>query len=152
MEIKTKTDQKAIAIEMAEAISSFDITKVADFLKDDGEYYIQDEKNEIVLTNKVNFLNWLKDCLDEFLFVNEDRTKLNYYVDQCLYCRIGNPVIIFENGRFPVFTRELWEKEKCGLMLEFRDNLISDISFCFMFAKTDNPYLFEKECRRRLYQ
>jgi hypothetical protein len=145
MEIKTRTDQKAIAIELAEAIASCDITKVADLLKDDGEYYIQDEKNEIVLTNKVNFLNWLENCLDEFLFVNEDRNRLNYIIDQCLYCRIGNPVIIFENGRFPVFTRELREKEKCGLMLEFRDNHVSDISFCFMFVKTDNLYLFERE-------
>jgi hypothetical protein len=148
MDAKIITDQKTISIVLAEAIAQFDITKVADLLKDDGEYSIQDEKNEIVPTNKGSFLNWLGSCLDEFSFVNEDITRLDYFIDQCLYCRIGNPVIIFENGRFPVFTRELWEKEKCGLMLEFRDDLVSDISFCFMFANTDNPYLFERECRR----
>ena len=43
-------------------------------------------------------------CFDEFLLVNEDQTQLKYIIDQCLHCRIGNPVIIFENGRFPVFT------------------------------------------------
>lgn len=144
------TEQKTIAIALAEAIAQFDITKVADLLKDGGEYSIQDEKNVIVHTTKDRFLIWLERCFDEYLSVNEETTRLNYYIDQCLYCRIGNPVIIFENGRFPVFTRELWEKEKCGLMLEFRDNLVSDISFCFMFATTDNPYLIEKKCLRHL--
>ena len=148
MDAKIITDQKTIAISLAEAIASFDITKVADLLKDDGEYYIRDEKNEIVPTNKGSFLNWLERCFDEYLFVNEDRTRLDYFIDQCLYCRIGNPVIIFENGRFPVFTRELWEKEKCGLMLEFDGDLVSGITFCFLFLQTDNPYLFEKSCKR----
>lgn len=148
MDAKTIFDQKTIAITLAEAILSFNITKVGDLLKDDAEYSIQDEKNEIVPMDKVNFLYWFERCLDEYLSVNEDTTRLNYYVDQCLYCRIGNPVIIFENGRFPVFTRDQWGKEKCSLMPEFRDNFISDISFCFMFAKSDNHYLFEREYRR----
>jgi hypothetical protein len=117
-------------------------------LVENGEFSIQDEKEEIVLTNKVNFLNWLSGYFDEFLFVNEDRTKLIYIIDQCLHCRIGNPVIIFENGRFPVFTRSLGDREKIGLMLEFKDNLISDISFCGLFVRTDNPFLFETICSR----
>jgi hypothetical protein len=82
-------------------------------------------------------------CFDEYLCVNEETTRLNYIIDRCLYCWIGNPVIIFENGRYPVFTRNSWEREKCGLMLEFKDNLVSDISLFFMFVDTDNPYLFE---------
>jgi hypothetical protein len=135
MDTKIKTDQETVTLALAEAIVSFDIIKVADLLKDDGEFCVQDEKNEIVPTNKVNFLNCLERCFDAYLSVNEETTRLNYSIDRCLYCKIGNPVLIFENGRFPVFTRELWEKEKCGLMLEFRDNLFSDISFCFMFAK-----------------
>jgi len=151
MDAIIKTDQKTITLELANAIASFDITKVGDLLKEDGEYSIQDEKDEIVPTNKANFIKWLSDCIDEFLFVNEDRTKLNYIIDQCLHCRIGNPVIIFENGRFPVFTRDPWQREKCGLMLEFDHNLVSDISLCFLFLKTDNPFLFEKKCSRLGY-
>lgn len=151
MDTIIKTDQKTIAIELADTIATFNIAKVADLLSEKGEYYIQDEKDEIILTNKVNFLNWLSDCIDEFLFVNEERNQLNYIIDQCIYCRIGNPVIIFENGRFPVFTRDPWQREKCGLMLEFDDNLISGITFCFLFLKTDNPFLFEKKCSRSDY-
>jgi hypothetical protein len=151
MDTIIKTDQKTIAIELAETIATFNIGKVSDLLSENGEYNIQDEKDEIVLTNKVNFINWLSDCIDEFLFVNEERNQLNYIIDQCLHCRIGNPVIIFENGRFPVFTRDPCQRGKCGLMLEFDDNLISEITFCFLFLKTDNPFLFEKRCSRPGY-
>jgi hypothetical protein len=150
METITKTNQKTIAIELAEIIATFNIAKVADLLSENGDYCIQDEKDEIIKSNKDNFLKWLGDCIDEFLFVNEDRKQMNYIIDQCLHCRIGNPVIILENGRFPVFTRDPWQREKCGLMLEFDDNLVSGITFCFVFLHTDNPYLFEKKCRRHL--
>jgi hypothetical protein len=150
METLIKKDQKTIAAELAETIATFNIAKVVDLLSENGEYCTQDENDEIVITNKVNFLKWLSDCIDEFLFANENRTELNYIIDQCLHCRIGNPVIILENGRFPVFTRDPWQREKCGLMLEFDDNLISGITFCFLFLKTDNPFLFEKRCTRHL--
>jgi hypothetical protein len=150
METITEKDQKTIATELAEAIASFNITKVAGLLLEKGQYCIQDEKDDIIISNKVNFINWLSNCIDEFIFVNEERNRLNYIMDKCLHCRIGNPVIIFENGRFPVFTRDPWQREKCGLMLEFDDNLVSGITFCFVFLKTDNPYLFEKKCSKHL--
>jgi hypothetical protein len=41
-------------------------------------------------------------------------------------------------------TPIIGRQEACGLMLEFRDNLVTDISFYFMFANTDNPYLLRK--------
>lgn len=148
METITIKDQDIIVTELVNAIVSFDIAKVADLLKEDGEYSIQDENDEIVFSNKVGFLKWLGDRFDEFLFVNEDRSQLNYIVDRCSYCRIGNPVLIFENGRFPVFTRKFWEMEKCGLMLEFKDNLVSDISFCFIFLTAENPCNYERRCTR----
>jgi hypothetical protein len=150
METTTKTDQKTIVIELANAIASFNIEKVAELLSEKGEYCIQDEKNEISISNKSSFINWLSKCFDEYQSTNNCQPKLNYILDQCLHCRIGNPVIILENGKFPVFTRDLAEREKCGLMLEFDDNLVSGITFCFVFLKTDNPYLFEKKCNRPL--
>jgi hypothetical protein len=151
MTTKTHTDQEIITNAFAEAITTFDKTKVADLLSENGEYQIQNEKEERIEANKPDFLKWLSDCIDEFLFVNGDRTRLEYSIDQCLYCRIGNPVILFENGRSPVFSRGMGDREKFGLMLEFKDNLVSDISFCYLFMKTDNPYLFEKRCSRLSY-
>jgi hypothetical protein len=148
METLIKKDQKSITIELADAIASFNIDEVAKLLADNGKYCVQNEKEEIVVSNKASFINWLSSSFDEFVFVNDGKTKLNYVLDQCLHCKIGNPVIILENGKFPVFTRDLADREKCGLMLEFEDNLISGITFCFVFLHTDNPYLFEKKCSR----
>jgi hypothetical protein len=39
-------------------------------------------------------------------------------------------VIIFENGTFPVRTKYPREREKCGLMPEFKEDLICGITFC----------------------
>jgi hypothetical protein len=151
METLIIKDHKTIAKELAEAIASCNIDKVADLLKEDGEYSIQDEKEETVFANKAVFLKWLMNCFDECSFVNEDHSHLNYIIDKCSYCRIGNPVLIFENGRFPVMSRNPWESSKCGLMLEFRDNLVSDISFCYIFLSSENPFNYEKKCSKSKY-
>jgi hypothetical protein len=66
MDAKIITDQKTIAKALVEVIATFDITKVADLLNDDGEYCIQNEKNEIIPTSKTIFLNWLENCIDDF--------------------------------------------------------------------------------------
>lgn len=150
METLIKTDKEIITKELANAIASFDIAKINELLLDDGEYCIQDEKDETVLSNKTNFIKWLSSCFNEFLSAREDCTGLNYIFDRCSYCRIGSPVIIFEDGKFPVFTRNSCEREKCGLMLEFDGNSISGISFCYLFLTTDNQFHFEKKCKRQL--
>lgn len=150
METIIITDQEIITLELANAIATFDIAKVAEQLSDHGEYCIQDGKEETVLANKTTFLAWLSNCFDEYLSANEDCLSLNYIVDRCSYCRIGNPVIIFENGKFPVYTTKPWHREKCGLMLEFKDNLVSDISFCYLFLTSDNQYHFENKCKKHL--
>ena len=143
------TNQRTLTIELAEAISKFNIDDFEKLLSENGEFQILNDKDETIIRKKSDFITWLNNCFDEFMQANEDRNQLEYTVDSCLHCRIGNPVIIFENGRFPVFTRKSWEREKIGLMLEFGDNLICGITFCGVFLKTDNPFHFETECARR---
>lgn len=149
METIIATNQKTLTIKLAEAITSFNIAEVELLLSENGEFQILDDKDETIISKKDGFIKWLNYCFDEFTLANEDCDQLDYTIDQCLHCRVGNPVIIFKNGRFPVFTRNSWEREKIGLMLEFDDNLISGITFCGFFLQTDNPFLFEKECARR---
>lgn len=150
METLIRIDQEIITTELANAIASFNIAKIADLLSENAEYCIQNEKEETVLANKTTFLAWLSNCFDEYLSANEDGTRLSYVFDRCSYCKIGNPVIIFEDGKFPVFTKNSWEKEKCGLMLEFDGNMISGISFCYLFLTSDNQFHFEKKYKRHL--
>lgn len=148
METIIETNQKTLTIAMAEAISGLNISVVGSLLKENGEFQILNEKDETLVSNKNGFITWLSSCFDEFTTANEDCNQLDYTIDQCLHCRIGNPVIIIKNGRFPVFTRNSWEREKIGLMLEFDYDLISAITLCGFFLKTDNPFLFEKEYAR----
>jgi hypothetical protein len=63
MDSKIITDQEITVSALAEAIAAFDITKVADLLKDEGEYPIQAEKNEIVHTTKDDSSNGWKFAL-----------------------------------------------------------------------------------------
>ena len=114
METIKKTDQDTITLELANAIATFNISKVEVLLSEKGEYNIQDDKDEIVVSDKAHFIDWLISRIDEFSYVNDDSTQLNYKIDQCLHCKIGNPVIIFENGRFPIITRYPWQREKCA--------------------------------------
>lgn len=148
METIIATNQRTLTVELAEALAEFNIDVVGNLLSENGEFQILDDKDETIISNKNGFVRWLKDCFDEYTTVNEDCKKLEYTIDQCLHCRVGNPVIIIGNGRFPVFTRNSWDREKIGLMLEFKDEMISDITFCGLFLQTDNPFHFEKECAR----
>lgn len=151
METITKKDQETLTIELANAIASFKIDKVAELLSEKGEYCTLDEKTETVIVGKASFIDWLSKCFASFLSTAEGKGNLKYTIDQCLHCRIGNPVIIFENGTFPIKTMTLADREKCGLMLEFDDNLVCGITFCFVFLHTENPFLFErKKCSRHL--
>jgi hypothetical protein len=100
METIIKTDLFAIATELAERIARFNISDIADLLSENGEYCIQNENDEIVTANKATFLNWLGICINEFLCANEDRIQLNYTIDQCIHCRIGNPVITLKTADF----------------------------------------------------
>jgi len=73
--------------------------------------------------------------------------------DNAIISALQNPLfhIFREPGTYQinsVFTREPWQREKCGLMLEFDGNLVSGITFCFVFLHTDNPYLYEKKFNR----
>lgn len=146
METIISTNQKTLTLELAEALSEFNIDVVGNLLLDNGEFQILDDKDETIISDKAGFILWLMKCFDEYISVNEDCKRLDYIIDQCLHCKVGNPVIIIDNGRFPVFTRNSWDREKIGLMLEFKNKMISDITFCGFFLKTDNPFQFEKRC------
>lgn len=139
--------QKKLVQELAEAIATGNIHLIHDLLDEDGGYIITDSKFELQETDKYGFLNWIKPLMEDRGLDFEN--KLTYNFDQCMHCQIGNPVILFDEGRFPVATKESWEKEKLGLMIEFEGEKISGISICGSFLHRDNPYNFEESCRKK---
>ena len=146
-----KTCEKTIITELAEAISTFNLDEVSKLLSDNGDFETQNDKDDIVLTNKVNFLDWLKECINEFLIDNKSHHRLEYTVIQCLHCVTGNPIIIFDNGKFPVFPKNKGQNEKNGLLIKLDDNKITGIELCLLVMKTENPFIYEKRCIRTGY-
>ena len=143
MWLLTKTGRINVTDQLAEAIASLDIDKVADLLSEKGEYWIKDEKNEVIITGKSTFLNWLNDCFSKFLSTNRHRRKLKYNIVKCLHCMTGNPIIIYENERFPVFIHNPWRKEKLGFMVEIADSHVTRIILCLLILKSEDPFIYE---------
>jgi hypothetical protein len=137
-------DRKELTIELAEAISFFEVNALPGLLHDEGKFAITKRSGKSTSVNKTEFLSWMKKQMMKFRKNNPGITKLSYILDQSLYYKLGDPVIIFENGIFPVHQTQSFQKEKIGLSLEFEDKRISRITFCEFFVETENFYLFEK--------
>lgn len=131
-EIKT-TD---IAIEFANATKLNDIQLLNSLLHDDGVFEIQDTENETIEVNKNEFLKWYKTKLNTMPI-----TKITY--DQCMFCSIGNSVVIFNDGQFPRTIKDSSERSKTGIMIDIKDHKIITLKFCFLFLNTENRYKFE---------
>ena len=102
--IVVNKEQKELARKLADSISTGDINQVHELLDDEGEFTISDSNLELVITDKYGFLNWIKPFFMERNLSSVN--KIDYTIDQCLFCKIGNPVIIFEDGKFPIKTKE----------------------------------------------
>jgi len=130
--IKTKD----ISIEFANAVKLKEINLIENLLSDTGTFSIQDSELETQEANKSQFIKWFRQKLKRVVIYKVD-------FDLCLHCMIGNKVVLFNDGKFPRTIQHNYERSKTGLMLEIEDDKISSISFCFVFAKTENLYQFE---------
>lgn len=137
MNSKSKLEKEIIA-KFIFALETFNIELLTNLLYENGKYEIQDLQLETIESNKQSFLNWIEEKLKQ--------TKINTIThDQCLHCKIGNPVVILNNGKFPRNIKDSSERSKTGLMLEIENEKISQIKFCYTFTKTENRYQFECE-------
>lgn len=107
-----------------------------DILSDDGVFTIQETNLDTQEVDKQTFIDWI-------LSKRKVLESLNYNFDQCTFCRIGNPVCIFNDGSFPKQPKDDSEKVKTGLMFVTNDNMIEEIRFCYSFISTDNGCGFE---------
>jgi hypothetical protein len=148
MRSKIKTYEKTIISELAEAISSFDIAGIEILLSKDGKFAVQNEKYDIIISEKDEFLHWLTGCYRKFSFSRIFRRKLNFTIVQCLHCATGNQIIVFEEGKFPVFSGNQAKNEQSGLVIKSDNGKITGIDFCFLVMKTESPFIYEKRCLR----
>lgn len=132
----TKIKTQNIAVEFAKATKQKNIELLYSLLDEEGEFEIQDVKNETVEANKSVFLKWYKTKLEA-----TNITEIVY--DQCMFCQIGNSVVIFNNGEFPRLIKDSSERVKTGIMIDAKNGKITTLKFCFSFIKTENKYKFE---------
>lgn len=140
-------DETKIA-ELAEAISSFNIAGVATLLSDEGKFAVQNEKFEITISGKDDFIHWLSGCYSRRYFAGIFRKRLRFTIVQCMHCVTGNPIIVFEEGKFPVFSGTQAKNEQSGLVIKTNENKITGIDLCFLVMKTESPFIYEKRCLR----
>ena len=146
MSSEIKTYERTIITELAEAISSFNTARVAALLSDEGKYAVQNSDFRIVITDKSEFIRWLKGCFSKILFAGKFRRRLSFTIVQGLHCVTANPIIIFERGRFPVFSGNQAKNEQSGLVIKSEENKITGIELCFLVMKMKSPFIYEKRC------
>jgi hypothetical protein len=139
-----KTYKKNIIAELAEAIASFNISGVASLLSDDGRYSVQNGDYEILVSDKGAFICWLNECYGKFLFRGRFSRRLSFNIVKCLNNIGGNHIIVFDEGRFPVLSRNQAKNEQSGMVIKFDENTITGIEFCYLVMKTESPFIYEK--------
>jgi hypothetical protein len=138
---KTKpiSDHKDLVEKFAKALAHYRVDMIEQLLSEDGEYnYYDIDGEEEEEGDKQGMIEYLKRVCEPLLFTASEPATVEY--DQCLFCKVGNPVVLFNGGTFPHNPIEFYERNKQGLMLEFKDDLICGITFCGTFIKTENDY------------
>ncbi len=120
----------------AESLAAFDIETLTTLLHDKGIYPDIVNSNSEKTVKKDIFLNMLTWKFNEEKKAGNN--SVDYYIDQCNYCKKGCNAFIFEEGKFPVKRTSIPFKEKSGLVLIFKEDKIFEINLCTQFLKTKN--------------
>ncbi len=139
-----KTCNKSVTTALAEAIASFDIREVENLLADGGEFAMQNTAYITTISGKKEFVSWLGICRKKLPFMRRLRKKMSFNIVQSLHHVAGNPIIIFEDGRFPVFSASQKKNEHSGLIVRSENNKITGIDLCLLILKTEAPFIYEK--------
>ena len=127
---------KDLVAEFVLASKNKDLKSLKRILSKDGEFHIQDSSFNVIAVSKPEFLEWYKERLYASAIESVD-------YDQCIFCLIGSPVVLFNNGKFPRPLRDNTEVSKTGLMFNIVGSKIYEISFCYRFLATENKHIYE---------
>ena len=137
--IATKVKGEIEAV-FANAIQESNFELLQKLLADSGEYQISLNK-ETFYVKKIEFVFWMIEQRKKF-------DHLAYHFDNCTFCEIGQPVVIFNDGAFPKVHKSASEREKMGFMLQVENNKIIHIKICHSFLQTENKCLVDVTLER----
>jgi hypothetical protein len=144
MRSRTIFCKKTIIDELAEAISSLNIHEISRLMSENGKFVVQNENHEVMISDKEKFIKWLSVCYHDYMPAWRLRKRLKFNIVKSMHYPTGNPVIIFEDGRFPAFTFNQTQIEKSGFVIISENNRIMGIEFCLLKVKTESPFIYEK--------
>lgn len=138
--------------QFAKAVAYRNREDLANLLAEDGEFCARrndmefeeykkthpDEEEASYAVNKEDFLVFIDKCWGQM-----EGKEISFSFDQCLSCMIGNPIVLFNGGHFPVRYRLFYESDRTGMMLEIEDQKINGLTFCYRFLKNENPMVDE---------
>lgn len=129
-----KVNQKELVRTFASALANYQLFEATQFLID-GEYSYFNEVGEPIDTDRIGFVEYLNEVVRAK--VKSGAEPLSVQINQCLACRMGNPVILLDGGKFPHRSEKDSPKE-VGLMLEVEDGHIKGIRPCTFSENTEN--------------
>lgn len=127
---------KDIIKEFAEQTISGDMEKLRDLFHEDAIIEIDIDDNEAPKANKYQFLTWYRRKL-----IEEGEISMVEF-DQCIHCNFGCPVILFNDGLFPIKPRS-HNRKRSGILLEVKEGKITELRYCTVFLKTENEYYYD---------
>jgi hypothetical protein len=141
---KTQDEELLIATRVfAEALCARDFRTLASMLADDGEFNVFRKDGEIRHAKKRGFITWLKKRLA--LFPAEE---FDYYIDQCMNCSIGDPIIVLKNPLWLRSEISVFDRPHAGIRLVLEDSKIKEIVFCGLMFQTCNEPEFSRKQKR----
>lgn len=117
--------------------------RLASCLHEKGTFSVFTANRKSEVKNKVDFLQWF---IPRMLSADLEKIAL----DQCVLCKLGNETLIINDGSFPVRTDRIYEKDKLGLVLSYKEELIFGIGFCVNFKYDSNSFLWQKQAQERM--
>jgi hypothetical protein len=132
--IEPIADQKELVRTFADAMAHYQLFEVEELL-DEGKYCYFCEEGERVETDKAGFAEYLREAFLPRIQVAAASATIE--INQCIACRMGNPVVLLDDGTFPHHSMKEWPT-KVGFMLETEDGRIKAIRPCTSFENTEN--------------
>ena len=132
--IEPIADQKELVRTFADAMAHYQLFEVEELL-DEGNYCYFCEEGKRVETDKTGFTEYLRKAFLHRIQVAADPATIE--INQCIACRMGNPVVLLDEGTFPHHSKKEWPA-KVGFMLETEDGRIKAIRPCTSFENTEN--------------
>lgn len=128
---------KDIVQRFANALKEKDFQVVSSLLSEYGEYEIKNEQLQTVTCDsRTVFIEWIRRELSGTAI-----EKIEF--DQCLLCMVGNPVVLFNDGKFPSVRKHGMDRSMQGLMVNVKEGVIIGTRFCNTFLGRENKTQFE---------